>query len=218
LVDHIIGGPGTALCGGPRPETNESNSNFNERLTEFKKVKAEFSGDREKKRATKASTAALSGGNKKQRNDSINNNQRRVEEFGFSSSGTHTFADKEVTQRLVRGLISAGIAPNVLENTYFQDALLYIKKASEKWVPPGADAFYKTWLVAEHAKVKETMNIERQKNIHRGVILVGDGATNVKRQPVMNVIAVRGTTKEFIEAFDCRGLTKDILFATYLQE
>jgi len=56
------------------------------------------------------------------------------------------------------------------------------------------------------------MNIERQKNIHRGVILVGDGATNVKRQPVMNVIAVRGTTKEFIEAFDCRGLTKDANF------
>lgn len=212
MVDHLVGEIGTALCGGPQREKDESTAKFNERLKEYRDAKAEFGKEREKKRSTKASVELFTGGNKKQRNEVMNSNQNRIEEFGFSSSGVNTFADKEVTERLVRGVISAGIAPNVLENVLFQNALLYIKKASQKWVPPGADAFYKTCLEEEHKKVKEKMAKERNKNMRRGVILVGDGATNVKRQPVMNVIAVRGNTKEFIEALDCRGQTKDARF------
>jgi len=105
LVDHIVGETGTALCGGPQREKDETTAIFNERLKEYKDAKEGFIKEREKKRSTKASVEMFSP-NKKQRDEVLNSNQYRIEEFGFSSSGTNTFGDTEVTQRLVRGLIS----------------------------------------------------------------------------------------------------------------
>ena len=55
LVDHIVGEKGTALCGGPQREKDETPAKFNERLKEYKDAKEGFIKEREKKRSTKAS-------------------------------------------------------------------------------------------------------------------------------------------------------------------
>jgi hypothetical protein len=45
-----------------------------------------------------------------------------------------------------------------------------------------------------------------------GLIIVGDGATNVNKDPILNVLAVRGGRQEFIKAMNCKGKVKDKRF------
>lgn len=171
-VDHFIGKTGTVSCSGPQQRKDEDSAKFNKRLSEFKDLKTALIAQAKNKRLAKEADEVLTGGNKKARNEKIQN-QTNIGQFGFNSSSMNTSNDNKATEYIVRGLISAGIAPNVLENKHFVDSLLYIKKASPNWVPPSAANFYKKLLGEEHEKVQKTMSDERYKNPQRGAVLVG---------------------------------------------
>ena len=162
-VEHFMGTTGTSTCGGPQQREHENSASFNKRLAEFKDLKLKLTEQSKKKRIAKKADEELLGGSKKVRNDKIQN-QTSIGQFGFNATSTNTYKDNEITQLLARGLISAGIAPNVLDNKHFQDALLFIKKASPNWLPPSPDTFYKRLLEEESRKVREKMSQERVAN------------------------------------------------------
>jgi hypothetical protein len=90
------------------------------------------------------------------------------------------------TQDLARGIYSAGLAPNVLDNKLFRRGLLSVAQAGAGWAPPSAKELLGPLLDSEEARVRSDIAVARATTARVGVVLVGDGATNVKRQPILN--------------------------------
>ena len=124
------------------------------------------------------------------------------------SSALHSKA----TEDLARGLFSAGVAPHVLENKLLKRGLLSVAEAGAGWRPPSRKELLGTLLDAEHASVKRGIAEARSTTARVGVVLVGDGATNVNREPILNLLSVQGNRVEFIKAQDCSGKVKDARF------
>jgi hypothetical protein len=116
------------------------------------------------------------------------------------------------TEDLARGWFSAGLAPHALENKLLKRGLLSVAEAGAGWRPPSRKEMLGSLLNAEHARVKRDIAAARNTTARVGVTLVGDGATNVKRQPILNVLSVQGNRVEFIKAQDCSGKVKDARF------
>jgi hypothetical protein len=112
------------------------------------------------------------------------------------------------TEDLARGIYSAGLAPNVLENKLFRRALLSVAGAGAGWAPPSAKELLGSLLDSELERVRSGIAAARATTARVGVVLVGDGATNVKRQPILNVLSVQANRVEFIKAQNCAGKVK----------
>ena len=112
------------------------------------------------------------------------------------------------TQDLARGIYSAGLAPNVLDNKLFRRGLLSVAQAGAGWAPPSAKELLGPLLDSEEARVRSDIAAARATTARVGVVLVGDGATNVKRQPILNVLSVQANRVEFIKAQNCAGKVK----------
>ena len=115
----------------------------------------------------------------------------------------------KATVDLARGFFSAGIAPNVLSNKLLRRGLLSVSEAGADWRPPSAEEVLGTLLNQEHARVKAALGDLQGTASRVGITLVGDGATNVNRQPILNVLFVRGDRVEFVKAQDCSGHVKN---------
>jgi hypothetical protein len=60
--------------------------------------------------------------------------------------------------------------------------------------------------------VESTIHDITRGQARTGLVLVGDGATNGNREPVLNVLSLRAGRVEFIKAMNCKGKTKDKQF------
>jgi hypothetical protein len=118
----------------------------------------------------------------------------------------------KVTEDLARGFYSAGIAGNVSSNKLLQRGLLSVAEAGGAWRPPSRKELLGTLLDREHARVQTGIAEARSTNARVGVVLVGDGAVNVSREPFLNVLSVQGNRREFIKAQNCAGKVKDMRF------
>ena len=87
-----------------------------------------------------------------------------------------------------------------------------IRDAPASWQPPGADELSGRLLDAEYAHVKSAVCELTRGQARTGLVIVGDGATNTNREPVLNELSVRGGRVEFIKAMNCKGKTKDKAF------
>jgi Protein of unknown function (DUF 659)/hAT family C-terminal dimerisation region len=87
-----------------------------------------------------------------------------------------------------------------------------VRDAPASWQPPGVDELKGRLLDEEHAYVRHAVCELTRGQARTGLVLVGDGATNTNREPVLNVLSVRGGRVEFIKAMNCKGKTKDKAF------
>ena len=118
----------------------------------------------------------------------------------------------KATQDLARGLIAAGIPANVLENVHMKRGLISVAEAGGDWRPPSRKELLGTLLDTEYERVRAATLEARSTTSRVGVVLVGDGATNVNREPILNVLSVQGNRVEFIKAQNCAGKVKDMRF------
>jgi hypothetical protein len=123
------------------------------------------------------------------------------------SSESHASA----TEALARGVYSAGLAPNVLDNKLFRRGLMAVAEAGAGWQPPSAKELLGGLLDRELVRVRSAIDAARATTARVGVTLVGDGATNVKRQPILN-LSVQANRVEFIKAQNCAGMVKSNRF------
>jgi quercetin dioxygenase-like cupin family protein len=214
IRNHVAGGAATGLagvvfCPGPRARDGEPPAELAERKAQFAAARASCATKnaelraaaeaQERKRALDKATAPelyVPGGAK----------PRPQKQLRLDSNSA---INLKATEDLARGFYSAGIAPNVLTNKLFRRALLSVAQAGADWRPPSAEETLGTLLNREHARVKAAINDLQGTASRVGITLVGDGATNVNRQPILNVLFVRGDRVEFVKAQDCSGHVKD---------
>ena len=219
LRAHVAGGePGAypsvsaQYCPGPRREGEEEDEAFAVRRAQFAAARAAcrarqaelkaYADEKKQKAALDKVTAPhtfVPGGAKA---------RPLKQKLMTDSAEKHAFA----TELLARGVYSTGLPPNVLDDKLFRRGLLAVAEAGPGWQPPSAKELLGTLLIREEARVHAAIAADRVTTARVGVTLVGDGATNVKRQPILNVLSVQANRVEFMKATNCAGKVKSMRF------
>ena len=207
IKEHILGSDNTGLskqgvskCKGPHRLEGQSQTEFDVEKEKFIEMKDALQAACNKKR--KALTITKKVTDLTQTAISLDNSP-----LGklFKKSRSDVAG-----RSLARAFYSAGIPPNVLANPWMKLALKDIA-GSSSYSAPSPKQLLTTFLEEEHQRVKKIVNGERRKpgNTEMGMCLVGDGATNIRSDPILNILAVQGKRVEFIEARNCAGYVKD---------
>jgi hypothetical protein len=198
-----------AACQGPRARAGEPTAELAERHKQFAAARALCAKKNAELRAaaaTKRSRNALDRATAPELYVSSGPKPRPQKQQRLDSNSARNL---KATEDLARGFYSAGIAPHVLSNKLLKRGLASVAEAGADWRPPSADEVLGTLLNKEHARVKAAITDLQGSASRVGITLVGDGATNVNRQPILNVLFVRGDRVEFVKAQDCSGHVKN---------
>nr|KAJ0221091.1 hypothetical protein LSAT_V11C200051740 [Lactuca sativa] len=105
--------------------------------------------------------------------------------------------------KILRGLCANGILFNVLRNPQFIEMIQAIKKASEGYKPPSYEKARTSLLDQFVRDVGKELDPVKDTWLTQGVFVISDGWSNVKNEPLINVIAQnsRGATFMYAEAF-----------------
>jgi hypothetical protein len=218
LRKHVAGRPegvttppaGVTYCPGPRQEEDEEPAAFATRKDQFLAARAGAKGKAAELAAVadaKSQQVALDKATAPQSYVPGGAKARPLKQAKMTdSSARHVFA----TEALARGVYSAGLAPNVLDNKLFRRGLLAVAEAGAGWQPPSAKELLGALLVSEEARVRSDIAAARATTARVGVVLVGDGATNVRREPILNVLSVQANRVEFIKAENFAGRHKSM--------
>ncbi|KAL4556044.1 hypothetical protein LXL04_038682 [Taraxacum kok-saghyz] len=125
----------------------------------------------------------------------------------------------EVDMKIVRGLCANGIPFNVLRNPQFLEMIQAIQKAPEGYKPPSYEKARTSLLDQCAREVGKELDPVKDTWLTQGVSIVSDGWSNVKSEPLINVIAQnsRGATFMYAEAFS--GIEKTgVAIAKFLRE
>jgi len=121
-----------------------------------------------------------------------------------------------VDMKVALAFYACGLPFNLAENTFFRDAMDQIGKMGGNYKFPRAQSLSGDLLNNTYDAMKSDMKKERERLITRGVTLVGDGATNVHGDPILNFLAVSGSRVEFLRAINVGGNIKNQAFMTDL--
>ncbi|KAJ0901317.1 putative ribonuclease H-like superfamily [Helianthus annuus] len=163
--------------------------------------------DRElfEKLSKKVREAENSGGVSKCLKNSVlskNAPRKRMEEaFGILERNA-------VDLKIIRGLCANGIPFNVLRNPHFIEMISAIKNAPGDYKPPSCEKA-RTNLLDECVRdVEKELAPVKDTWYTQGVSIVSDGWSNVKHNPLINVLAVNSRGAMFMEAGDFLGVEK----------
>ncbi|KAJ9567450.1 hypothetical protein OSB04_003416 [Centaurea solstitialis] len=113
-----------------------------------------------------------------------------------------------VDMKILKGLCANGIPFNVLRNPHFIEMIDAIKKAPSGYKPPSFDKA-RTVLLDECVRdVEKDLTPVKDTWYTQGVSIVSDGWSNVKRKPLINVLAVNSRGATFMYAEDFSGVEK----------
>ena len=110
-----------------------------------------------------------------------------------------------------RGMYATGMAANVVNNPWMQDFFRQMNFRA-----PSAFRVLGKLLENEKNRVETQIANCNRSTEQFGFCLVGDGASNIHREPILNVLSVQGTRVEFLEARNVQGNTKDGKFIAKL--
>ncbi|KAJ9564787.1 hypothetical protein OSB04_000753 [Centaurea solstitialis] len=128
--------------------------------------------------------------------------KKRIEE-SFAIMERHA-----VDMKIVRGLCANGIPFNVLRNPQFVEMVNAIKRAPDGYKPPSYEKA-RTVLLDECVRdVEKDLTPVKDTWYTQGVSIVSDGWSNVKHQPLINVLAVNSRGAMFMFAEDFSGVEK----------
>ncbi|PWA81484.1 hypothetical protein CTI12_AA186260 [Artemisia annua] len=113
-----------------------------------------------------------------------------------------------VDLKIMRGLCANGIPFNVLRNPHFQEMVSAINKAPDGYKPPSSEKA-RTVLLDECVRdVEKDLTPIKDTWYSQGVSIVSDGWSNVKHNPLINVLAVNSRGAMFMYAEDFSGVEK----------
>ncbi|GKD60739.1 putative ribonuclease H-like domain-containing protein [Tanacetum coccineum] len=113
-----------------------------------------------------------------------------------------------VDLKIMRGLCANGIPFNVLRNPHFQEMVSAINKAPDGYKPPSSEKA-RTVLLDECVRdVEKDLTPIKDTWYSQGVSIVSDGWSNVKHNPLINVLAVNSRGAMFMYAEDFSGIEK----------
>ncbi|KAL4591672.1 hypothetical protein LXL04_004642 [Taraxacum kok-saghyz] len=125
----------------------------------------------------------------------------------------------EVDMKIIRGLCANGIPFNVLRNPQFLEMIQAIQKAPDGYKPPSYENARTSLLDQCAREVGKELDPVKDTWLTQGVSIVSDGWSNVKSEPLINVIAQnsRGATFMYADAFS--GIEKTgVVIAKFLRE
>ncbi|GKC42705.1 hypothetical protein Tco_1060427, partial [Tanacetum coccineum] len=113
-----------------------------------------------------------------------------------------------VDLKIMRGLCANGIPFNVLRNPQFHEMVSAINKAPPGYKAPSSEKA-RTVLLDECARdVEKDLTSIQDTWFTQGVSIVSDGWSNVKHEPLINVLAVNSRGATFLHAKDFSGVKK----------
>ncbi|GKF83565.1 hypothetical protein Tco_0245221, partial [Tanacetum coccineum] len=113
-----------------------------------------------------------------------------------------------VDLKIMTGLCANGIPFNVLRNPHFQEMVSAINKAPDGYKPPSSEKA-RTVLLDECVRdVEKDLTPIKDTWYSQGVSIVSDGWSNVKHNPLINVLAVNSRGAMFMFAEDFSGVEK----------
>ncbi|KAL7584675.1 uncharacterized protein LOC111920429 [Lactuca sativa] len=128
--------------------------------------------------------------------------RKRIEEsFGILERNV-------VDLKIVRGLCANGIPFNILRNPQFLEMISAIKNAPDGYKPPSCEKA-RTVLLDECVRdVEKELTPIKDTWITQRVSIVSDGWSNVKHNPLINVLTVNSRGATFMYAEDFSGVEK----------
>ncbi|CAL1355405.1 unnamed protein product [Linum trigynum] len=115
-----------------------------------------------------------------------------------------------VSRHDIDGLIGrffygCGIPFNVARSPFFYEMVRGLIEGSKGYKPPSSEKLRTNLLDKERSKVDRALTGIRDQWPTFGVFIVSNGWSNVKNQPLINVLAVSGGRAVFLEGIDCSG-------------
>lgn len=113
-----------------------------------------------------------------------------------------------VDSAIVRWLCACGVPFNILRSPFFHEMISAVNKAPEGYKAPSFEKARTSLLDEEKRKVENEIAIIKDTWHMHGVSIISDGWTNVKNQPLINVLAANKDGAMFLYAVECSGVEK----------
>ncbi|KAL3829149.1 hypothetical protein ACJIZ3_017951 [Penstemon smallii] len=126
------------------------------------------------------------------------------------------FSRGDVDGLMGRFFYGCGIPFNVARSPFFHDMVKGINEASRGYKPPSADKIRTSLLDKEKSKLDRHLAGIKDQWPTFGVSIVSDGWSNIKNQPIINVVAILGGRAMFLNGIDCSGDEKSGVFISEL--
>ncbi|CAL5373759.1 unnamed protein product [Camellia sinensis] len=115
---------------------------------------------------------------------------------------------EEVDQKIARCIYGNGIAFNVVRSPLWEDMVSSILNAPKGYKSPNYEKVRTALLDKEHKKVQQSLTPLMQDWSTHGVSIISDGWSNLKNQPLINIMAISGGKAIFINGHDVSSIEK----------
>ncbi|KAH9289309.1 hypothetical protein KI387_033426, partial [Taxus chinensis] len=128
-------------------------------------------------------------------------------------TGMFNVQSREVVDSSIAKFFFANAIPfHVSRSPFFKQMFKDVIAAGSSYVPPGEHKLRTNLLDKEYSKVSVVMEEMRQTWIRVGCSIIMDGWTDIKHQPLINIIVTCPAGPYFLRAIDCTGKRKDATF------
>ena len=207
---HHTHAPGHGIkvfCSGCKPRPDETEAQLQLRREQFTAARAkcqEIQDEKDQKRDRDAELdlldIATGGAGKKAKK------QRKIM---FEPTGTNS-RQQLADQAVARAVYASGIAPHVMEHPEWQMALKKVAEVGPAYRPIERKEISGPLLIAERGRLEARVKLRRQVVAKRtGTTIVSDGATDIAKRPVLNLLECCAGSVEYVKAIDCTGVVKD---------
>ncbi|KAK3270438.1 hypothetical protein CYMTET_10132 [Cymbomonas tetramitiformis] len=201
-------GLGKSICKGVTQRIGESEAEYTVRSKQFREARArvdEFAKSKTAENDQKRETAVLNVATSDHFLSSKRNTGRQ------SSITTSEIVTKQrvADETLARAFYCASIPPYVLRNEEFRVALQKVALVGPTYTAPSEKNVGGDMIDAERERISKEMAALRPSVEKYGTTIVSDGASDINRRPILNLLNVSPHLVEFACASDCSGLVKD---------
>ncbi|KAL7246027.1 hypothetical protein ACSBR2_001205 [Camellia fascicularis] len=119
-----------------------------------------------------------------------------------------TVSQEEVDQKIARCIYGNGIAFNVVRSPLWADMVSSILNAPKGYKSPNYEKVRTALLDKEHKKVQQSLTPLMQDWSTHGVSIISGGWSNLKNQPLINIMAISGGKAIFINGHDVSSIEK----------
>ncbi|KAK3246205.1 hypothetical protein CYMTET_44248, partial [Cymbomonas tetramitiformis] len=120
-----------------------------------------------------------------------------------------TSKQQQADADLAMAFYEADIPFHVLEHPSVKVALRSVAAVGSSYTAPGRNAVGDTLLDSAHSKVATEIAEQRLPLRKFGTTVVSDGATDISKRPILNLLNVSPALVKFIKALNCEGKVKD---------
>ncbi|KAK3288528.1 hypothetical protein CYMTET_4004 [Cymbomonas tetramitiformis] len=219
ICAHVAGSRGVGIdkCPGIQAHHAEPDESVATRKQQFKDArsrciafKKERDAEREEVRArtfldnaTSTPGGAVPGGRKPGRRTSI-------------VTALDTSKQQQADADLAMAFYEADIPFHVLEHPSVKVALRSVAAVGSSYTAPGRNAIGDTLLDSAHSKVATEIAEQRLPLRTFGTTVVSDGATDISKRPILNLLNVSPALVEFIKALNCEGKVCTYVVCEYI--